>query len=195
MESPIYNIDDGQPKTLCNLFDCVMTPEEAKRTQRPYRYGMLLLCFGALINWVGLAENYTEPIRYAGVACILLGAMLICTAMCCWLRSPGPVPVTRSFETDEPIHVITVPDVQMLEKPPEYDSVVIEPPSYDHAIKLSPSVLLNPNTYKYAYRNSIGSAGSSSQHNDSGCCTPLPNQIVDDEDRRSTCDIQLRNER
>lgn len=53
-----------------------MTPEEAKRTQRPYRYGMLLLCFGALINWVGLAENYTEPIRYAGVACILSGGLI-----------------------------------------------------------------------------------------------------------------------
>lgn len=85
--------------TIC-LFFPVMTPEEAKRTQRPYRYGMLLLCFGALINWIGLAENYTEPIRYAGVACILSGAMLICTAMCCWLRSPGPEPVTRSFEVN-----------------------------------------------------------------------------------------------
>lgn len=86
--------------TKKNLFFPVMTPEEAKRTQRPYRYGMLLLCFGALINWIGLAENYTEPIRYAGVACILSGAMLICTAMCCWLRSPGPEPVTRSFEVN-----------------------------------------------------------------------------------------------
>lgn len=77
-----------------------MTPEEAKRTQRPYRYGMLLLCFGALINWIGLAENYTEPIRYAGVACILSGAMLICTAMCCWLRTPGPDPLPRSYEVN-----------------------------------------------------------------------------------------------
>lgn len=65
-----------------------MSPEEARRTQRPYRYGMILLCFGALINWVGLAEHYTEPIRYAGVACIICGALLICTAMCCWLHSP-----------------------------------------------------------------------------------------------------------
>lgn len=80
----------------------------------------------------------------------------------------------------------------MLEKPPEYDAVVIEPPSYDDAIKLNPSVLLNPTSYKYEYRNSICSAGSSSQHNDSGCCTPLPNQIVDSE---TTCDIQLQNER
>lgn len=65
-----------------------MSPEQSRRTQRPYRYGMILLCFGALINWVGLAENYTEPIRYAGVACIICGALLICTAMCCWLHTP-----------------------------------------------------------------------------------------------------------
>lgn len=67
-----------------------MSPEEVRRSQKPYRYGMILLCFGALINWVGLAEDYTEPIRYAGVACIVGGAMLICTAMCCWLHSPTP---------------------------------------------------------------------------------------------------------
>lgn len=67
-----------------------MTPDEARRTQQPYRYGMILLCFGALINWVSLSENYTEPIRYAGVACIICGALLICTAMCCWLHSPPP---------------------------------------------------------------------------------------------------------
>lgn len=66
-----------------------MTPEDAQRTQKPYRYGMILLCFGALINWIGLAENYTDPFRYAGVACIIGGAFLICTAMCCWLHVPN----------------------------------------------------------------------------------------------------------
>lgn len=66
-----------------------MTPEDAQRTQKPYRYGMILLCFGALINWIGLAENYTDPFRYAGVACIIGGAFLICTAMCCWLHIPN----------------------------------------------------------------------------------------------------------
>lgn len=70
-------------------FVLVMTPEEAQRTQKPYRYGMILLCFGALINWIGLAENYTDPFRYAGVACIIGGAFLICTAMCCWLHVPN----------------------------------------------------------------------------------------------------------
>lgn len=49
----------------------VLTIEESRRTQRPYRYGMILLCFGALANWLGLAENYAEPVRYLGVACII----------------------------------------------------------------------------------------------------------------------------
>lgn len=75
-------------KFFCLTF-AVMTPEEAQRTQKPYRYGMILLCFGALINWIGLAENYTDPFRYAGVACIIGGAFLICTAMCCWLHVPN----------------------------------------------------------------------------------------------------------
>uniref|UniRef100_A0A182PK70 Uncharacterized protein n=1 Tax=Anopheles epiroticus TaxID=199890 RepID=A0A182PK70_9DIPT len=38
-----------------------MSLEESRRTQRPYRYGMMLLCVGALVNWLGLAENYSEP--------------------------------------------------------------------------------------------------------------------------------------
>lgn len=46
---------------------------EDSRTQRPYRYGMILLCLGALINWLGISEPTpnAEPIRYLGVACIL----------------------------------------------------------------------------------------------------------------------------
>lgn len=38
----------------------------------------------------------------------------------------------------------------MSEKPPEYDSVVLEPPCYDDAIKLSPSTLLQSKPYKDA---------------------------------------------
>lgn len=72
-----------------------MTPEEVQRSKKPYRYGMILLCFGALINWIGLAENYTDPFRYAGVACIIGGALLICTAMCCWLHVPNHVGATE----------------------------------------------------------------------------------------------------
>lgn len=56
---------------LASRIVLVMSIEESRRTQRPYRYGMILLCFGALANWLGLAENYAEPVRYLGVACII----------------------------------------------------------------------------------------------------------------------------
>jgi len=141
----------GRPSTE-GQFQPVMSLEEARRSQRPYRYGMMLLCLGALINWLGLAENYSDPIRYAGVACILSGALLICTAMCCWLHTPTrpasthPEPPTN---TDDAIHVITVGDSALrTEKPPDYNTVIsseldpsMQPPSYDDAIKLNPALL------------------------------------------------------
>ncbi|XP_058450927.1 uncharacterized protein LOC131430199 isoform X2 [Malaya genurostris] len=122
-------------------FGEVMSLEESRRTQRPYRYGMILLCVGALVNWLGLAENYSEPIRYTGVACILAGACLICTAMCCWLHAPNRA--GSSSENDDPVHVISSADERRCEKPPDYDSVAVAPPSYDDAIKLDPSALLH----------------------------------------------------
>lgn len=66
-------------------------------SQRPYKYGMAMLCLGALINWLGLAENYIEPVRYIGVACIVTGAMLIIAAMCCWMNSNTPTPVRNMY--------------------------------------------------------------------------------------------------
>lgn len=81
-----------------------MTIEESRRSQRPYRYGMVLLCVGALINWLGLAENYVEPVRYVGVACIVAGALLICAAMCCWLHAP---PTRTSTQTQRTTHPLT----------------------------------------------------------------------------------------
>ncbi|XP_055687496.1 uncharacterized protein LOC129792455 isoform X1 [Lutzomyia longipalpis] len=147
----------------------VMTLEESRRTQRPYRYGMILLCFGALANWLGLAENYSDPIRYLGVACIIAGALLICTAMCCWLHTPPRTaddvrnyrelelspsqPTDRTYvffsllqhSPDPSVHVIGgVSDENRREKPPDYDTVAIAPPSYDDAIKLTPAVFLHP---------------------------------------------------
>ncbi|XP_058815044.1 uncharacterized protein LOC131678773 isoform X2 [Topomyia yanbarensis] len=119
----------------------VMSLEESRRTQRPYRYGMILLCVGALVNWLGLAENYSEPIRYTGVACILAGACLICTAMCCWLHTPNRS--GSANENDDPVHVISSAEERRCEKPPDYDSVAVAPPSYDDAIKLDPSALLH----------------------------------------------------
>ncbi|XP_035909417.1 uncharacterized protein LOC118511007 isoform X1 [Anopheles stephensi] len=119
----------------------VMSLEETRRTQRPYRYGMMLLCVGALVNWLGLAENYSEPVRYAGVACILAGACLICTAMCCWLHTPGRSGANGD-EGDDPVHVISTTEERRREKPPDYDTVAAAPPSYDDAIKLDPAALL-----------------------------------------------------
>lgn len=118
-----------------------MSLEESRRTQRPYRYGMILLCVGALVNWLGLAEDYAEPIRYTGVACILAGACLICTAMCCWLHTPNRA--GSSAENDDPVHVISAAEERRCEKPPDYDSVAVAPPSYDDAIKLNPAALLH----------------------------------------------------
>lgn len=65
---------------------------------------MVLLCVGALINWLGLAENYVEPVRYVGVACIISGALLICAAMCCWLHAP---PSRTSSQMQHVSHPIT----------------------------------------------------------------------------------------
>lgn len=65
----------------------LIVPEQS---QRPYRFGMTLLCIGALFNWLGLADSYTEPVpavRYIGVVLIAVGAALICLAMCCWMRA------------------------------------------------------------------------------------------------------------
>ncbi|XP_069359598.1 uncharacterized protein [Maniola hyperantus] len=125
-----------------------MSLDEGRQSQRPYRYGMVLLCAGALINWLGLAEDYAEPVRYVGVACIVAGALLICAAMCCWLQSPARQPQTDrtspdTHQIDDPIHVISMPDEDtMQQKPPDYDTVAGAPPTYDDAIKLNPARLL-----------------------------------------------------
>ncbi|XP_026761634.1 uncharacterized protein LOC113520493 isoform X2 [Galleria mellonella] len=125
-----------------------MSLDEGRQSQRPYRYGMVLLCAGALINWLGLAEDYAEPVRYVGVACIVAGALLICAAMCCWLQSPARQPQNDraspdTHQIDDPIHVITMPDEEtMQQKPPDYDTVAGAPPTYDDAIKLNPARLL-----------------------------------------------------
>ncbi|XP_045516365.1 uncharacterized protein LOC123709253 isoform X2 [Pieris brassicae] len=125
-----------------------MSLDEGRQSQRPYRYGMVLLCAGALINWLGLAEDYAEPVRYVGVACIVAGALLICAAMCCWLQSPARQPQNDraspdTHQIDDPIHVISMPDEEtMQQKPPDYDTVAGAPPTYDDAIKLNPARLL-----------------------------------------------------
>ncbi|XP_063973075.1 uncharacterized protein LOC135160456 isoform X1 [Diachasmimorpha longicaudata] len=137
----LFDIDSSQ-----------MSLEESRRSQRPYRYGMVLLCVGALINWLGLAENYVEPVRYVGVACIVAGALLICAAMCCWLHAPPTRTNVQSqhgghphtVQIDDPIHVISMDEsaVSARQKPPDYEAVADAPPSYDDAIKLNPGQLI-----------------------------------------------------
>ncbi|XP_069689803.1 uncharacterized protein [Periplaneta americana] len=144
--------------------------EAARRSQRPYRYGMILLCVGALINWLGLAENYVEPVRYIGVACIIAGALLICAAMCCWLQRPTPDHpdnVSQVSELDHQIHVIEIPcslePSVVQQKPPDYDSVADMPPCYEDAIKLSPSLLLSCTTEASAPSTSSAADSGSRQ--------------------------------
>ncbi|XP_015372706.1 PREDICTED: uncharacterized protein LOC107167983 [Diuraphis noxia] len=120
----------------------LIVPEES---QRPYRFGMTLVCIGALFNWLGLADHHTKPVpavRYIGVGLVASGAVLICMAMCFWMNS------VRDDEDDESIdhiHVISLdPPVRLNEKPPDYASVVdVPPPSYDDAIKLDPQRLMD----------------------------------------------------
>ncbi|XP_058057687.1 uncharacterized protein LOC131208810 isoform X2 [Anopheles bellator] len=179
-----------RPTSIDASVSTVMSLEETQRTQRPYRYGMMLLCVGALVNWLGLAENYSEPVRYAGVACIL-GACLICTAMCCWLHTPNRP--GSNDESDDPVHVINVNDEQRREKPPDYDTVAIAPPTYDDAIKLDPasllrssiasttlSVAMNTTNRTISYpssshmqRSSFCTPNSESNHNDTTLVYPL----------------------
>lgn len=151
----------------------VMSLEESRRTQRPYRYGMILLCVGALVNWLGLAEDYAEPIRYTGVACILAGACLICTAMCCWLHTPNRA--GSSAENDDPVHVISTAEERRCEKPPDYDSVAVAPPSYDDAIKLDPAALLHlSSTMSVAMPPPTSQPETGSQQPVAAATTPAP---------------------
>ncbi|CAD7085429.1 unnamed protein product [Hermetia illucens] len=117
----------------------VMAVEDTRRSQRPYRYGIILLCCGALVNWLGLTENYGLPIRYLGISCIICGALLICSAMCCWFNNPSSG--NTDADNENSIHVIPVP-TPTTEKPPAYEAVIIEPPTYDDAIKLNPALLV-----------------------------------------------------
>ncbi|XP_075219957.1 uncharacterized protein LOC142323713 isoform X2 [Lycorma delicatula] len=113
-------------------------------SQRPYRYGMTLLCVGAMFNWLGLAENNAEPVRYIGVTLIAAGAMLICLAMCFWMKASHDPP-GESSQNEEPLHhIVTIHQSGApIEKPPDYDSVTgCLPPCYEEAIRLNPSLLL-----------------------------------------------------
>ncbi|XP_039293143.1 uncharacterized protein LOC111052014 isoform X2 [Nilaparvata lugens] len=113
-------------------------------SQRPYRYGMTLLCVGAMFNWLGLAENNAEPVRYIGVTLIAAGAMLICLAMCFWMKASHDTANELSAGEDQMHHIVTIHQGDgTLEKPPDYDSVTgCSPPCYEDAIRLNPALLL-----------------------------------------------------
>lgn len=115
---------------------------------RPYRYGMALLCLGGLLNWIGLFENYAEPVRYVGVGCVVAGAALLCFALCCWLRprpehSPPSHASSLNLDTSlTQVEVVPAANNSSSSKPPDYEAVADPPPSYEDAIKLSPAQLL-----------------------------------------------------
>ncbi|KAF4520066.1 hypothetical protein B566_EDAN007922 [Ephemera danica] len=176
----------GDSALLAAEAELLQQHQQQQASQKPYRVGLILLCVGALFNWLGLAQAYVEPMRYIGVGCIVAGALLICAAMCRWLgRSSGPAAACRpsdlgrihvgedlstvSRDDSGPlpsVHVISFPrgscssSSQQHEaaggKPPDYESLVSAPPSYEDAIKLRPTVTLLDET-------SIVQA-SSSQH-------------------------------
>lgn len=69
---------------------------------------------------------------------------------------------------NDAIHVISVADQTTNEKPPEYDTVVLEPPCYDDAIKLSPANLLQTKQYQdisLPNYNDLGIANQSNVNN------------------------------
>ncbi|XP_054271765.1 uncharacterized protein LOC128992205 isoform X2 [Macrosteles quadrilineatus] len=120
-----------------------------EHSQRPYRYGMTLLCIGAMFNWLGLADNNAEPVRYIGVTLIAAGAMLICLAMCFWMKAThDPQVAALQAEQDAMHHIVTIHrGDSTIEKPPDYDTVTgAAPPSYEDAIKLNPAHLLHDST-------------------------------------------------
>ncbi|XP_014246010.1 uncharacterized protein LOC106664621 isoform X1 [Cimex lectularius] len=119
---------------------------------RAYRYGMTLLCVGALFNWLGLSdsEHTSDPVRFIGYTCLASGALLVFMAICFWANASQRNPHNQIRpEENEGIDVVVNMEPHgrhhnNREKPPEYDAVADLPPSYDDAIKLSPAYLQAP---------------------------------------------------
>lgn len=72
---------------------------------------------------------------------------------------------------NDAIHVITVSEQVINEKPPEYDTVVLEPPCYDDAIKLSPANLLQTKQYQDISLPNYNDLGAAIQSNSNGQTT------------------------
>lgn len=122
--------------------------------QRAYRYGMTLLCVGALFNWLGMNDgSNSDPIRFIGYTCLASGALLICMAICFWANAGSSIHSRHtsqvrpggltSAQRDMVVSIVERGRMQR-EKPPDYDAVadLSPPPSYDDAIRLSPAYLI-----------------------------------------------------
>ncbi|XP_064093745.1 uncharacterized protein LOC135206263 [Macrobrachium nipponense] len=122
-------------------------------TQQAYRYGIALSCIGVLLNWLGVAQAYIEPVRYLGVGLVIIGSFLIIAAMFRWMfLSPHPSTVHEvNSEATGDLHVITVPmgrtqsqsrtpgtSAASQGKPPDYFLVTEKPPSYEEAMSMLP---------------------------------------------------------
>lgn len=78
-----------------------MPLDEYNESARPYRCGIVLLCMGALINWLGFAQNYEHPVRYIGIACIVAGVLLIVGAVCCWAKNAPTETIMNENESQQ----------------------------------------------------------------------------------------------
>ncbi|KAK4307565.1 hypothetical protein Pmani_020709 [Petrolisthes manimaculis] len=96
-------------------------------THQAYRCGIALSCIGVLLNWLGVAQAYIEPIRYIGVGLVVVGSFLIISALCQWMfLSPSPTTTVHEVSSEEgnggggvsggggggssgDLHIITVP--------------------------------------------------------------------------------------
>lgn len=124
-------------------------------THQAYRYGIALSCIGVLLNWLGVAQAYIEPVRYLGVGLVIIGSFLIIAAMCRWMFvSPQATTTTAVQEVSSDgagdLHVITVPMVRgqahsrtpgtsaSQTRPPDYFLVTEKPPSYEEAMSMLP---------------------------------------------------------
>lgn len=125
-------------------------------THQAYRYGIALSCIGVLLNWLGVAQAYIEPVRYIGVGLVIIGSFLIIAAMCRWMfHSPHPSTVREvTSDATGDLHVITVPmgrsqghsrtpgtSTASHGKPPDYFLVTEKPPSYEEAMSMLPLYL------------------------------------------------------
>ncbi|CAL4196210.1 unnamed protein product, partial [Meganyctiphanes norvegica] len=127
-------------------------------TQQAYRYGIALSCIGVLLNWLGVAKAYIEPVRYLGVGLVIVGSFLIIAAMCRWMfLAPHNVHQENGGSNSDggsDLHVITVAMGRssrtaanscspantrtMQNKPPDYFLVTEKPPSYEEAMSMLP---------------------------------------------------------